>query len=151
MTHRKDPAPTRVTPTLRVSHTETGKPTHPTSGRVAHDERGNAVWEMRTADHRYVRDGSTTLVRKLVPPLSIEATAILRRQPAAHAPKVPGPPLQKRAVPADGINPYGTGHMGTVKTFPVRTVGASKRAEPQWIAKSRAKPGLLDRLFRRKP
>jgi hypothetical protein len=150
MTHRKDPAPTRVTPTLRVSHTETGKPAHPTSGRVAHDERGNAVWEMRTADHRYVRDGSTTLVRKLVPPLSIEATAILRKQPAAHAPKPADAPLQKRTVPADAINPYGSGHMGTVKTFPVRSATAAKRVAPKKVATSRVRPGLLDRLFSRK-
>ena len=149
MTHRKVPAPTRVTPTLRVSHTEHGKPNHPTSGRVAHDERGNAVWEMRTPDHKYLRNGSTTLVRKLVPPLSIEATGIVRKVTPPAMPKA-GHPEQKRAVPADAINAYGSGHMGTVKTFPVRSATASKRVAPKKVATFRARPGLLDRLFSRK-
>ena len=79
MSQRKDAAPTHLTPTLRTSHGDQGKPAHPTSGRVGFDARGNAVWEMRTTDHRYVRDASTTLVRKLVPPLSLEATAIVQK------------------------------------------------------------------------
>jgi len=144
MTRRKDAAPTRLTPTLRTSHGDRGKPAQPTSGRVAHDERGNAVWEMRTADHRYVRDASTTLVRKLVPPLSIEATAIVQKPSAM--------PVPKRTVPIDAGHAPDLAHMGTVRTFPVRSSSvAAKRPAAKAIVTSRARPGLLDRLFSRKP
>ncbi|MCX7054782.1 MAG: hypothetical protein NTU56_11330 [Proteobacteria bacterium] len=144
MTRRKDAVPTRPTPTLRTSHAEHGKPARPTSGRVAFDERGNAVWEMRTSEHQYVRDASTTLVRKLVPPLSIEATAIVK-----------GPsdtPVPKRAVPLDTGRPNDRAQMGTVRTFPVRSSSpAVKRPASKAMVTSRARPGLLDRLFSRKP
>jgi hypothetical protein len=143
MSPRKDAAPTRLTPTLRTSHAERGKPTDPTSGRVGFDARGNAVWEMRTADHRYVRDASTTLVRKLVPPLSMEATAIVRKPSAT--------PVPKRTVPIDAGHVSGSTPMGTVRTYPVRSAPAAQRAETRLKATSRARPGLLDRLFSRKP
>jgi hypothetical protein len=144
MTHRKDSASTRLTPTLRTSTGDQGRPGQATSGRVAHDERGNAVWEMRTDDHRYVRDGSTTLVRKLVPPLSLEATVIVQKPPA-----MPVPP---RAVPLDAGQVPDRIPMGTVRTFPVRSSSAStKRPAAQTGSKHRTRSGLLDRLFSRKP
>jgi hypothetical protein len=143
MTHRKDGSTTRLTPTLRTSHGEHGKPTSPTSGRVAFDARGNAVWEMRTTDHRYVRDASTTLVRKLVPPLSIEPTAIVKKPSAM--------PVPQRTVPIEvGHVPGGT-PMGTVRTYPVRSAPAAQRAATKSKVAPRARPGLLDRLFSRKP
>ncbi len=143
MTHRKDAAPTRLTPTLRTSHAEQGKSTNPSSGRVAFDARGNAVWEMRTADHRYVRDASTTLVRKLVPPLSMEATAIVRKPSAT--------PVPQRTVPIDAGHVSGGTAMGTVRTYPVRSAPAAQRAATRSKVTSRARPALLDRLFSRKP
>jgi len=144
MTRRKDAAPTRLTPTLRTSHTEHGKPAHPTSGRVAFDDRGNAVWEMRTADHGYVRDGSTTLVRKLVPPLSIEATAIVKKPSEM--------PVPKRAVPLDAGHAPDRAHMGTVRTYPARSSSVTTtRPAAKASVTSQAGPGLLGRLFSRKP
>ncbi len=143
MSHRKDATSTRLTPTLRTSHGDQGKPTHATSGRVGFDERGNAVWEMRTADQRYMRDVSTTLVRKLVPPLSIEATAIVKKPPEM--------PVPKRAVPSDAGQLHDRARMGTVRTYPVRSAPAAKRAAAKTIVTTRARPGLLERLFSRKP
>ena len=143
MSHRKDATPTRLTPTLRTSHGDQGNPAHPTSGRVGFDARGNAVWEMRTADHRYVRDASTTLVRKLVPPLSMEATAIVRKPSAM--------PVPRRTVPIDAGHVSGSTPMGTVRTYPVRSAPAAQRAAARSKVTSRARPGLLDRLFSRKP
>ena len=142
MSHRKDATPTRLTPTLRTSHGDQGKPAQPTSGRVAFDARGNAVWEMRTADRGYVRDASTTLVRKLAPPLSMEATGIVR--------KPSGTPVPQRTVPIDAGHAPGSTPMGTVRTYPVRSAPAAKRAAPRTIVTSRARPGLLDRLLSRK-
>jgi hypothetical protein len=145
MTHRKDAAPTRRTPTLRTSHADQGNPQpHQTSGRVAFDARGNAVWELRTADHRYVRDASTTLVRRIVPSLSIEATAIVKKPSAT--------PVPKRSVPLDAGHAGDRAQMGTVRTYPVRSSsGAAKRPAAKSVVTSRARPGLLDRLFSRKP
>lgn len=144
MTHRKDTAPTRLTPTLRTSTGDHGRPDQATSGRVAHDDRGNAVWEMRTGDHQFVRDGSTTLVRKLVPPLSLEATVIVRKPPVMPEPQ--------RAVPLDAGQAPDRIPMGTVRTFPVRSSSVStKRPAAKAATTSRARPGLLERLFSRKP
>lgn len=153
MSHRKDPAPPRLTPTLRTSHGEQAQPAHPTSGRVGFDARGNAVWEMRTADHRYVRDASTTMVRKLQAPahLAIEATAIVRKLSETPVPKGLEVPAQRRAVPADAGNSHDRANMGTVRTFPVRSTSAAQRVAPRSKVTSPARPGLLDRLFSRKP
>ena len=144
MSQRKDAAPTHLTPTLRTSHGDQGKPAHPTSGRVGFDARGNAVWEMRTTDHRYVRDASTTLVRKLVPPLNLEATAIVQKPPVI--------PVPQRPVPLDAGQAPDRIPMGTVRTFPVRSSNVStKRPAAKTGTTSRTRPGLLDRLFSRKP
>jgi hypothetical protein len=158
MSHRKDTASTRLTPTLRTSHGDQGKPAHPTSGRVAFDARGNAVWELRTADHGYVRDVSTTMVRKLQPPahLAIEATTIVRKLSETPVPKGLDVPTQRRAVPADAGNSHaGNSHdrasMGTVRTYPVRSAAAARRSEAKKIVAAPNRSGLLGRLFSRKP
>ncbi len=153
MSHRKDAASTRLTPTLRTSHSDQDKPAHPTSGRVGFDTRGNAVWELRTADHRYVRDASTTMVRRLQPPahLAIESTAMVRKLSETPVPKGLEVPTQRRAVPANAGNPHDRGNMGTVRTYPVRSPSAAQRATVKSKVTSRASPGLLDRLFSRKP
>jgi hypothetical protein len=129
-----------VTPTLAVSHDERGRVHEPPSGRVAFDHRGQAVWEMRTEDQRFVRDASTTLVRKLnAPSLSLEQTGIFKRQqPQQHAPG------WKPAVPIEGGSPYD-------RLGPIAAKTAVKRAGPprtaaKIIVTSRKPPGLLDRL-----
>ncbi len=153
MSHRKDAASTRLTPTLRTSHNDQGKPAHPTSGRVGFDTRGNAVWELRTADHRYVRDASTTMVRKLQPPahLAIEATSMVRKLSETPVPKGLDVPTQRRSVPIDAGHAPGSTQMGTVRTYPVRSAPAAQRAAAKSKVTARARPGLLDRLFSRKP
>ena len=144
MPQRKDTEPTRVTPTLRTSAGDSGKPGQATSGRVAHDDRGNAVWELRTGDHQFLRDGSTTLVRKLVPPLSLEATVIVKKPPEM--------PVPQRAVPLDAGAGADRVPLGTVRTFPVRSSSAAlKRPAAQAKTATPARPGLFGRLFTRKP
>ena len=83
---KNETAATRQTPTLRTSDAETGRHAGLTSGRVSFDERGNAKWQMRTSGHSF-SDGSTTLVRKLVPPLSLEPTVRVPKLMPASAPK----------------------------------------------------------------
>lgn len=146
MTHRKDATPTRRTPMLRTSHGDRDKAGHASSGRVAFDDRGNSVWEFRIADNQYVRAGSTTLVRKLQPPpeVAIEATTIVR-QPSEML--EPG-----RAVPLDVGHPNDRAQMGTVRTYPARSAApTAKRPVGKANVASRARPGLLDRLFSRRP
>jgi hypothetical protein len=76
-----------------------------TSGRVAFDSRGNAVWEWRTGDRQFSRDVNTTLVEKLgAPDLRLQTTRI-----AMGKVRLDGSP---GAAPAQGIpesgnyNPY---------------------------------------------
>lgn len=143
MVQRKDSSPTRRTPTLPVSQAERGKAAGAASGRVAFDSRGNAVWEMRTGGNRYSIDGSTTLVRKLVPPLSLEATNIIK--------KVSPTPVPAPAVPVMASEKLDRRQMGTVRTYPVRPTVAGKGSAPRTTARTQAKPGLLERwLGRRK-
>jgi hypothetical protein len=144
---------TRLAPTFRTSSSDPAPQKHSTSGRVAFDDRGNAIWELRTAEHRYSREGSTTLVRKLKEtPLSIEATGIIRKQAAPPGSKPLPVPAPKRAVPTDAgqVNHYDRAKMGTVRTFPVRTSAATGRAAPRIAKTSQSRPGLLGRLFGRK-
>jgi hypothetical protein len=153
MARSTDPStPTRLTPTFRTSSADSGQQRQPASGRVAFDERGNAVWEMRTEDHQYCRKGSTTLVRKLkATPLSIEATGIVRRKPVMPDTHQTEMPVPKRAVPEDAGRPLDRAQMGTVRTFPVRTSAAAKRPAARPAAVTKDKPSLLGRLFGRKP
>jgi hypothetical protein len=142
MIQRKDSSPTRRTPTLPVSHAERGKATGAPSGRVAFDARGNAVWEMRTGDHRYSVDSSTTLVRRLVPPLSLETTNIVK--------KVSQTPVPAPAVPQTGGEKLDRRQMGTVRTYPVRPSAVAARGPvSRTVAKPRAKAGLLERWLGR--
>jgi len=57
-----------------------------TSGRIAFDSRGNAIWEWRTGDKQFSRDVNTTLVERLESPdLSLQTTRIAKGQPALPA------------------------------------------------------------------
>ena len=111
------------------------------------------MWELRTADHRYVRDASTTMVRKLQPPahLAIEATSMVRKLSETPVPKGLDVPTQRRSVPIDAGHAPGSTQMGTVRTYPVRSAPAAQRAAAKSKVTARARPGLLDRLFSRKP
>ncbi len=69
------------------------------SGRVAFDDRGNAVWEFQTEGGDYASEASTALVRKLdAPTLALEQTAIVKKteEPAPLPPQDLG----------GGFNPY---------------------------------------------
>jgi hypothetical protein len=150
---QRDDTSRRVAPTLPTSQAERGRQPSATSGRVAFDSRGNAVWEMRTADHRYVRDASTTLVRKLQSSqLSLETTAIVKKpEPAAQA------QLQRQselsaatnvrhmAPMADSGNPYNRGPSGALKAH-ARTV---RQAPRKVVPKPVVKPSLFERLMDR--
>ncbi len=127
---------------------------HATSGRVGFDDRGNAVWELRTEDQGYSREGSTSLVRKLQPThLSLEATGIVRKVDTSVSQPL-DLPTPKRAVPDDAghtTHYHDPAVMGTVRTFPVRSNAAAKRPAPGSVGTKRSRPGLLDRLLGRKP
>jgi len=138
----------RVAPTVPTSADEAASLTDATSGRVGFDSRGNAVWEWRTADHEFVREGSTSLVRKLeVSQLSNESTAIAKRRLAPQIER------QASAATASATVPIGTG--GGFNRYhrsgrAVAKARAGKHAAPRTPSKivvtSRSKPGLFDRL-----
>ena len=76
-----------------------------TSGRIAFDSRGNAIWEWRTGDKQFSRDVNTTLVEKLESPdLSLQTTRIAKGQPAFAARAVEG--SQGNAAESGTYNPY---------------------------------------------
>jgi len=129
----------RVTPTFPTSHDERDRVNGPPSGRVGFDARGNAVWEWRTQDQKFVRDASTTLVRRLhVPSLALEQTGIVKRvqQP------VPG---WKPAVPIEGGSPYQRNGRVAMGAAAERHVPPRKGSKI--VVTSRRKPGLFDRLM----
>ena len=151
MSIRKDEtASARLTPTVRTSDAETGRHAVLTSGRVAFDERGNAKWQMRTSGHSF-SDGSTTLVRKLVPPLSLEPTVRVPKLTSASAPGKSQPhPKPELKVASPGRAPT-RAEMGTVRTFPVRRSSPTLKAKTAAASKPQARPaGLMGRLFGRK-
>ncbi len=141
----------RVTPTLPTSTGEPEPAHDKVSGRVGFDARGNAVWEWRTADKGFVRDASTTLVRKLdVPQLSIETTAIARRRQAPQVERQAATAGSARlAAPlpmgaGGGSNPYNRNGEYAAKSAPAHR--SPPRQQSRIIVTSRSKPGLLDRL-----
>jgi len=109
------------------------------SGRVAFDARGNSVWEWRTGEGTFQRDASTSLVKKLeAPHLSLEATAIVRKQAGGSA---------KEAAPScGGFDPYDSG------ASPARSAGVARRPAPARppvrpaASPPRSETGLLRKL-----
>jgi len=150
MSNRIDKPPTRRTPTLRTSESEAARQSGPASGRVAFDDRGNAKWEMRTAGNTYVPDGTTTLVRKLVPPLSLEPTVRVPKL-ATAAPSEGKPAPGTEAKPARAERTPSRAEMGTVRTFPVPRNPSAGRPKGTVMPKSPPQPaGLFGRLFGKK-
>lgn len=146
-----DKSPTRPTPTVRASAAETGRHPGVASGRVRFDERGNAKWEMRTAAQTFVAEGSTTLVRKLVPPLSLEPTVRVPKLsvPTAATARKPLPPPEPRLARPERAPTRA--EMGTVRTFPVPRSQAQRTGKAKPVRKPDPRPvGLLRRLFGRK-
>ncbi len=109
------------------------------SGRVAFDARGNPVWEWRVGDGQFARDASTSLVRKLeAPHLSLEATAIVRKQDGK-------PPPAKAQYPA-GFNPYDSGAAPSGYSRPAsQAVPVRQPARPA-ASPSQGEPGLMHKL-----
>jgi hypothetical protein len=147
-----DRSSTRRTPTVRTSVAETGRHPGIASGRVRFDDRGNAKWEMRTPGHTYVADASTTLVRKLVPPLSLEATARLPKMPFAGGQDSKPQPAQPDVRPDRTERTLTKAEMGTVRTFPVARKTVAAKSGRAAEARTGARPaGLIARLLGRKP
>lgn len=129
-----------------------------TSGRVAFDARGNAVWEWRTGDGEFQRDASTTILRKLEPTgLAIEATGIRRKlapgsQPSSALEPTTGalaesapPPVVAKEVP--GGDPYNSGKNAS------HVRQAARRASPKPAAKivpPEPPKGIIGRLLGRR-
>jgi hypothetical protein len=141
----------RPTPTLPQSDAERAAVRgDSSSGRVAFDARGNAVWEMRVDDRNYTRTASTTLVRKLaVPSLSIESTIIAKRPKYPAQPQHP-PQTVKHMAPmagADGGNPYNRSGAAVLKAHTARQQSqAARNTNRKGMAPKRS-PGLLSRLL----
>ncbi|MDY6949240.1 MAG: hypothetical protein SXG53_26415 [Pseudomonadota bacterium] len=77
------------------------------SGRAAHDERGNSVWEWQLETGVYSRDISTQRLKKLdLNDLSIADTASHPRPPGLTEP--PG----REPSPGGGFNPYDNSSTG---------------------------------------
>lgn len=115
-----------------------------TSGRVAFDSRGNAVWEWRSNDGQFARDVSTTLVQKLEEPaLELEPTVIIKQPDTATA--------SESKLQCGGFDPYDRGNVEKA---------APPRAQPPKLVFPPVKPaiappqkseGLLQRLKSLKP
>jgi hypothetical protein len=117
------PAPPAATGTLGNRPSREGS-----SGRVAFNPDGDAVWELKTETGHFSREVNTTLLQKLeAPELSIEKTVVVEQL------KDPSP--QGPALPGGGYNPY---DRSTVK--PVAEVARVARKpavarSPEWPAR----------------
>lgn len=152
MSSRSDDSPTRRTPTIRTSESETGRHPGLTSGRVKFDDRGNAKWEMRTSGQAFAADASTTLVRKLVPPLSLEPTVRVPKLPTAGAPAGDAAAAKPGIRSGKPERAAARAEMGTVRTFPVPRKVAPAKTNTAAGAKPGSRPaGLMARLFGKKP
>jgi hypothetical protein len=137
-----------VTPTVSTPADDAASAAEGASGRVGFDSRGNAVWEWRTADHGFVRDGSTSLVRKLeLSHLSIESTGIAKRRLAPQIERTAAAASAPPALPmgtGGGFNPYDRSGHAVARAHVAKH--AAPRKSSKIVVTSRGKPGLLDRL-----
>jgi len=123
-----------------------------TSGRVAFDARGNAVWEWRTSDKTFAKDVSTTLVEKLeAPELGLATTAIVKKPKNSTPEKAPESsggtgrdnPYNHSATDVDGRTrtPY-------AKAMPRKPATDNKTLSAKSTSKSsRSRGGFFSRLL----
>lgn len=112
------------------------------SGRVTFDSRGNAVWEWQMKTGVYGRDVDTGRMKKLEESAHLE----IEDDPLATSKRQRAVIKDARVAKAGGFDPYNSDapprHPSTPAPAP-----ASGAGRPQ----ERRKPGLLKRLFGRKP
>jgi hypothetical protein len=125
----------RKTPTLPATGDDTVLAKAPASGRVGFDSRGNAVWEFRTEDQKFVREPSTTLVKKMpTPNISLEQTGVGRRTGS-------GSDLDP-SQPIEGGDPFNRqGQMAAPSP------AQQRKTTSRIVVTSRKQPGLIDRLM----
>ena len=120
-----------------------------TSGRVAFDARGNAIWEWRTGERQYAREVNTTLVERLsASELKIATTAIVQAlkggKPAKDGKAVDPSAPRGRVEPSHSYNPY------NLSAAEVARSNASKRSKPKSVVTRMVvrppRKGLLQRL-----
>jgi hypothetical protein len=72
----------------------------PKSGRVGHDERGNAVWEWSTSTGSFARDVSTQRLKRL------EHAGLSIKEDDKPSPSAGGTAKVNKAAARSGYNPY---------------------------------------------
>jgi hypothetical protein len=113
------------------------KPKEKTSGRVAFDSRGNAVWEWRMKTGVFGRDVDTGKLRTL------EARDLeIAADPAAEEPTPEEKKTAARAARRTGFDPYNS-------TAPKPKAGAAPAKPAPRHADTTRRPGFFRRLFGR--
>lgn len=144
MSHAEKPSPDPERPTAHAASGDASA-REKSSGRVAFDSRGNAVWEWRTGDKQFGREVSTTLVQKLeAPDLRLASTAIVKPQKDTQAEKPVGL--------AKSFNPYNHAAVDAAratasdrpraKSVVTRLVVQPRHARASWFQRLREWLGL---------
>ncbi len=107
------------------------KPEQGKSGRVAFDERGNAVWEWSMSTGIFGRNVDTKRLKKL------EANDLkIADDPAPASPSAPQPVAQPK-LPASGFDPYNSSGSGLARGGPARPKAPPKAKDlkrlSEWI------------------
>lgn len=96
----------------------------PKSGRVRHDERGNAVWEWSTSSGSFARDVSTQRLQRL------EHAGLAIQEDSKSTPAAAGQAQLNKSAHRSGYNPYSSEMVDKSKDKPKKT---DLRELSKWI------------------
>ncbi len=131
----------RINFNMSDKDSKSGSPPAPeskSSGRVAHDSRGNPVWEWKTEDGKFSRDVTTQRLKKLeAPELTLMDTQTVIKQHQqkkdsgdASASQAKPAPLEVQQSSQGGFNPYNSVNRGKASTS-----DAARAAHPALVHK----------------